>query len=220
MTSYILPQVPRSQTKKYPEIFEFMESKSLWYPVYYIIDSNLRKSVNVQSWSKEFIDKPSKLTLSTAATFNTKQHTDYLMTDILRWVEANIKYTGDMKSWKMSEYWQTPDETLTKKTGDCEDGAILIYALARACGVPANRMLLFAGSVDGGGHCWLGYRSDEYPLNWCFMDWCYWYDRTTPESRNKYYIKDTTIYNDPNNQYYTIWFGFNDKGSYKGILNK
>lgn len=207
-------------TKANPQLFDFIESKSIWYPIYYMIDHRVRDSVNLQKWIKEQLDNPSEELELIAKTFDKSQEADYIMTDILRWVQKNITYVTDDKTYKVPEKWQTPSETLKLKTGDCEDGAILIYALAQMCGIPDSRLLIFAGSVLGGGHCWLGYRSDEYPLNWCFMDWCYWYDRNTPNNRTKYYIKDTTIYDDPKHQYLTIWFAFNSTNSYKGILNK
>ncbi len=213
-------QFDKKITNSNPQLFEYIGTKNLFYPIYYVIDSNLRKSVAVSSWSKSFIEVPCKELIEACKDISDNKDYDYVITDILRWVQKNITYTGDIKSWKMSEYWQTPQETLQKGTGDCEDGAILIYAMAIYKGVPASRMLLFAGSVDGGGHCWLGYKSNEYPLNWCFMDWCYWYNRNTPNNRTKYYIKDTTIYNDDKNQYYNIWFGFNHLTSHRGIMNK
>lgn len=41
----------------------------------------------------------------------------------------SIKYTQDIKTWGIAEYWQTPQETDSLKTGDCEDKAIRIYNL-------------------------------------------------------------------------------------------
>lgn len=213
-------QFDKAITEKHPELFDYVESKSLWYPIYYLIDHRVRVAANLQEWIKKQLDNPSEELELIAATFDKTRYTDYLMTDILRWVQKNITYVTDDKVYKTPEKWQTPSETLALKTGDCEDGAILMYALAHMCGVPDNRLLLFAGFVTGGGHCWLGYRSDEYPLNWCFMDWCYWFDRSTPNARQKYYIQDTTIYDDPLKRYHSIWFAFNSSNSFKGIMNK
>lgn len=212
-------QFDRSIAKNNPQLFNYIESKSVWYPLYYVLDHRVRDSVNLQKWVKEQLDNTSDEVKQLAATFDSKQDADYIITDILRWVQKNIKYITDNKVYKVPEKWQSAAETLSLKTGDCEDGAILIFTLARLCGIPENRLLIMCGSVDGGGHAWLSYRPSEYPLNWCFMDWCYWFDRSTPSSRTKYYIKDTTIYNDPKNQYYSIWFAFNDSSSYKGIMN-
>jgi len=38
-------------------------------------------------------------------------------------------YVSDMSAHKKEEYWQTPEETLNLKTGDCEDKAILQMVL-------------------------------------------------------------------------------------------
>jgi len=206
--------------KHNPELFKFIEQKSLWYPIYYILDSRVRDAKNLQVWLNDNVSVIPEEVANIVAQFNMNQDADYIMVDILRWVKENIVYTTDNKVYKTPEKWQTAAETIKLKTGDCEDGAILIYTLAIHCGIPPERLLLFAGDVDGGGHCWCGYRSTEYPLNWCFMDWCYWYDPTTPSARTKYYILGSKIYDDPKNQYYDIWFAFNHVDSFKGIMNK
>lgn len=204
---------------KTPKLFDYIESKGTLAFIYYILNSNLRKASAVSSWADSFINNPGKNLIAAASEIETFSDPDYQMTLILKWVQKNIKYTPDTQSWKMNEYWQTPDETLKLKTGDCEDGAILIYALAIQKGISANRLLIMAGNVNGGGHCWLAYRPMEYPLNWAFMDWCYWFDHRTPNVRTKYYILDTTIHDDPLNNYYSIWFAFNHIKSYRGIAN-
>ena len=48
---------------------------------------------------------------------------------VLEWVADNIKYESDMDVWGTGDYWQTPEETLTLMTGDCEDFTILAMAL-------------------------------------------------------------------------------------------
>lgn len=210
---------PKAMLDGRPEVYDYIEAKGWAYPIYWMIDWKLRKSVKLVDWLEEQIKNASEDFIKIASEITNEKTNDKKMTDILRWVEDNITYRADDDTWKMPDYWQTIDETLKLKTGDCEDGAILTYCLAVLNGVPANRLLIFCGDVDGGGHCWLGYRPDEYPLNWCFMDWCYWFDRSVPNNRTKYYIKDNIIYDDPKNQYYKIWFGFNHLQSYKGIMN-
>lgn len=212
-------QFDKSIAQKNPTLFDLIESKSLLYPVYYILDSRLRDASNLSNWLAESIDNPSDELVAACKGIDTTQDPDYIMTDVLRLVHSLVTYTPDSKIYKTPEKWQTPKETLTLKTGDCEDGAILIYCMARHLGVPSNRLLLFAGDVAGGGHCWCGYRATEYPLNWAFMDWCYWYDSSTPGARPKYYIKDNIIYDDVLNRYLKIWFAFNEDKSYKGINN-
>lgn len=205
-------------TEKNTSIFDYIEAKGMWYPVYFIIDSKLRKSANLKEWLAEQLTYPSAEIMRLAEELKDKEY-DYTVTNVLRWVNEHIKYVPDQEVWSMPDKWQTAEETLARGTGDCEDMHVLSYVLNYLAGVPTNRMLLFCGDVAGGGHCWLGYKSQEYPLNWCFMDACYWYDRMSPSSRTKYYIEDTIIYDDPKKQYLKIWFAFNSNNSYKGIAN-
>ena len=218
--------IPKEITLKKPEIFDFIQSKSLWSLVMYKIKSNDTRVTSLQSWFDDIVLNPCLELIEVANSIPDNKDYDYVMTDILRWVKDNIKYIPDNLQWKLPEYWQTPQETLTLRKGDCEDGALLICALARYKGVPSNRVVIFAGDVydatsitKKGGHCWCGYRATEYPLNWCFMDWCYWYDGTTPSTRPKYYIQINTIYDDALNRYKTIWFAFNDKIGHHSLLN-
>lgn len=62
-----------------------------------------------------------------------------------RWVFSNIAYQAER-----GDHWQTPSATLKRRTGDCEDMALLLLALLQAHGVPASA-LTFAvepGLVD------------------------------------------------------------------------
>lgn len=205
--------------KKTPEIYNYVDARNAFSWVYFIVDTKARQSVVVQSWIKTFIDNPSDALKKACSEITVDKDPDYTMTEILRWVKQNVKYISDVTIWKMSDKWQTPDETLTFLTGDCEDGAILMYAMAAYLQVPKNRLRLFCGDVEGGGHCWLGYRPTCYPLNWTFMDWCYWYESGTPGSRQKYYIDGVTIYDDPKNRYRKIWFAFNDENALWSLVN-
>ena len=139
------------------------------------------------------------------------------------WVVNNIKYVTDKSKWKLDEYWQTPDETLVNLTGDCEDGAILEYTLARMKGIPVERLLLLCGDVLGGGHCWLGYKPEEYPLNFVFMDWCYWANLNSVDFRNKFFIDSSNVVHEYNlnselkSNYYKVWWGFNEQTSIRNF---
>ena len=50
---------------------------------------------------------------------------------ISQWLKNNIVYEKDVFSHSSDDYWQTPEETVTLKTGDCEDFAFLAQALLR-----------------------------------------------------------------------------------------
>lgn len=67
--------------------------------------------------------------------------------DIRGWVADNIAYESDEKRWGR-DYWQTPEETLSYRTGDCEDFSILLCSLLRAYGIDAQRVYVALG-VDG-----------------------------------------------------------------------
>lgn len=43
----------------------------------------------------------------------------------IEWTAEHIEYRYDMDEWNVRDYWQTPDETLDLRTGDCEDHVIL-----------------------------------------------------------------------------------------------
>ena len=56
------------------------------------------------------------------------------------WVASHITYSQD------SYYrWQTPVETLTRRTGNCKDFAVLLCTLCRAAGVPAGDIYVAIG---------------------------------------------------------------------------
>jgi hypothetical protein len=156
---------------------------------------------------------------------NGKDSYDGIMTDILRYVHDNFTYKSDLQKWKVPEKWEDITNVWQTRECDCESGSAVMYVLARLCGVPTNRLLMLCGNCANGksqfGHCWLAYKSQEYPLNWCFMDWCTHYERLTPNSRTKYLILDRTIHDYANNdKYLELWFGFNEYNSYIGLLNK
>lgn len=63
------------------------------------------------------------------------------------WVANNIKYKMDH-----SEFWQLPFETLTLKTGDCDDIAILTANLMLAAGFKYYDVMLNVAEVPGDFH--------------------------------------------------------------------
>ncbi|MES0810624.1 transglutaminase-like cysteine peptidase [Roseibium sp. SCPC15] len=55
-------------------------------------------------------------------------------------VNRLLSYQEDSSLWKTGEYWASPVETLRHRAGDCEDYAILKYALLRDLGVEDEDM--------------------------------------------------------------------------------
>jgi len=128
----------------------------------------------------------------------------------LIWVVQNFKYVSDEKVFGLQEYWAFSFESLDRKQGDCDDGAILLYDILRANGIPAWRLRLacglainpWNGNVDG--HCYLTYYSIKED-KWIALDWCYL------PNMNK--ISEQDSYNNISH-YGDVWFSFNEEYSW------
>ncbi|MFO7996836.1 MAG: transglutaminase-like cysteine peptidase [Dehalococcoidia bacterium] len=76
--------------------------------------------------------------------------------DIRDWVAINIDYMSDEERWGVSMYWQTPEETLSLRTGDCKDFSILLISFLRAYGIDGEQVYVVLGVDDEGyGHAFL-----------------------------------------------------------------
>jgi predicted transglutaminase-like cysteine proteinase len=71
------------------------------------------------------------------------------------WVGNNIKYKHDDAVYGVPEYWQFGKETVSLKTGDCEDFSILLCSLLRAAGYSANDVYVVIGRNADGYHAWV-----------------------------------------------------------------
>jgi len=129
---------------------------------------------------------------------------DEIASQALTWVNKHIKYVSEGK-----EFWQFYFETLFRKQGDCEDGAILMHAIMLKSGIPYWRIRLNAGDVKGGGHCYVTYLREK-DNDWYVLDWCYWYieskDYGLPWKAAEKYYSDSD-----GKQGFGIWFSFNNK---------
>ena len=173
--------------------------------IYYMIDWKYRKSVNLQKW------------LANALTYNNPviPDTGILLTDsnrikcqkALKYVHSITTYLGDPEQWDTEEKWQTPLETWTSHLGDCEDGAILLYAILTNHGVPDDQLRIVAGDVVGGGHAYVVWLSDEDGLEYA-LDWCYWYNRSI--NMNNPYVLEVNY-----NYGQLEWFSFNKATAYR-----
>ena len=56
------------------------------------------------------------------------------------WVASHITYSQDSYY-----HWQTPAETLEKRSGNCKDFAVLLCTLSRAAGIPAGDIYVAIG---------------------------------------------------------------------------
>lgn len=131
----------------------------------------------------------------------------------LKYVINNIKYIPDKVEYGLDEYWAFNYETFNIKKGDCEDGAILLYCIMRANGIPDWKIRVSAGWVEYNGvkegHCYLTYYCEESD-KWVVLDWCYFPNTMKIIDRQDY--KDNTMYGD-------IWFSFNSQHSWSEGLN-
>jgi hypothetical protein len=136
---------------------------------------------------------------------------DETMQNIQKWVVKNVQYLGDDINNYTMEYWQFPFETLSCKTGDCEDGAILMASLAVCAGIPAFRVRVVAGMVQPaptapqGGHGYVSYLR-ESDNQWIILDWCYLEDSQVPMNLKPLH-KDNPYYKE-------VWFSFNNQYSW------
>jgi hypothetical protein len=181
------------------DLFDGIEKMGFWRTtVYYIIDSKFRKSVSVRDWYLQSVREGT----FTAPQFDANQKGKCILA--LAWVKQTLSYTGDVTAWGMTERWQLPWETMARKTGDCEDGALLLLEVLRQNGIPANQLYLVAGDVEGGGHAYVVWRSDEDMLEYV-LDWCYWPrdSLVIPYELNVNYFHGTRE-----------WFRFNWEGAF------
>lgn len=174
--------------------------------VYYWLDRNVAKSVELSSWINKQLDDPVVETLSSQLDGLKYMNNFERVKGVLRFVQNNIVYKSDSDVWKVREKWQTPSETWNLKTGDCEDGAILIYCLLRKLGVPEIQLHIVCGNVIGGGHCWVNWLSDEDGLEYP-VDWCYWFNQSV--KFNEPYVSRIEY-----NYGLMEWFRFNSSGGY------
>jgi transglutaminase-like putative cysteine protease len=71
------------------------------------------------------------------------------------WVGDNIQYKHDNEVYGVPEYWQFGKETISLKTGDCEDFAILLCSLLRSAGYSPNDVYVVIGQNANGYHAWV-----------------------------------------------------------------
>jgi hypothetical protein len=123
------------------------------------------------------------------------------------WVVDNVTYTSDADQYGLKEYWGVSYETLERKKGDCDDGAILMYDILRANGIPAWKLRVNCGYAinprngKSVGHAYVTYYSQQN-AKWVAVDWCYFPNADPIKNQPEY--KDNSIYGD-------IWYSFNEE---------
>jgi predicted transglutaminase-like cysteine proteinase len=71
------------------------------------------------------------------------------------WVGNNIQYRHDDEVYGDRDYWQFGKETVSLRTGDCEDFAILLCSLFRAAGYAPDDVYVVIGKNANGYHAWV-----------------------------------------------------------------
>lgn len=86
-----------------------------------------------------------------------------LLERVNRFVNRSVQHGEDHDIWGQADYWATPQETLGRGRGDCEDIAIAKYFGLVRLGVPSERLrLTFVKSLEQQrAHMVLAYYGDE-----------------------------------------------------------
>ncbi len=79
--------------------------------------------------------------------------------DYALWLKENVKYRKD----DSADVWSLPDETLTRKYGDCEDFAFLNAAFLHVMGYKPKVMAI-VGGIRKGGHAICAFRKGDHYL--------------------------------------------------------
>jgi predicted transglutaminase-like cysteine proteinase len=100
-----------------------------------------------------------------------------------QWVHKNITYVADDVEGT-PDRWQDTKETLEKKQGDCEDGALLVAHILIKNGVPKEKIRVVGGYVIDPatrmpfGHAYCIYKRNDG--EWITLDWCAFSDEYMP----------------------------------------
>jgi predicted transglutaminase-like cysteine proteinase len=57
-----------------------------------------------------------------------------------RFFNQQLSFQDDNRIWQQIDYWATPEESLIKGAGDCEDYALAKYFSLRQLGVPSEKL--------------------------------------------------------------------------------
>lgn len=164
----------------------------------YVVDGVIKMDVRNLIVTKSTIMEPALNSL-------VGKPSDEIAIGCLKKVKARVKYYSDMNLHQTAEYWQYPEETWQTRTGDCEDGALLLASLMVMAGVPNYRVKVACGwvKVKGKkeGHAYVIYLADDG--EWYTLDWCYWPTESVKNFK-KLPHKDNVKYED-------IWWTFNNE---------
>ena len=81
---------------------------------------------------------------------------------IVAWVHRNIWYKKDEQVHGKKEYWQTSEETLRLKSGDCEDFSVLISDALTHLGIKSYVLAIQPEVGHGHAICVYGHNGNLY----------------------------------------------------------
>ena len=129
--------------------------------------------------SPGFIQAETKIDKVVKKIVKDRDSNDSKVYKIEKWVRDNISYHSDKKQFNMNERWTMPMETLQRRKGDCEDGAILLMTFAVTAGIPEDRLRLYAPIITSTGyHASVAYKR-ESDDEWVWVEW------TTPKAHSR-----------------------------------
>jgi hypothetical protein len=191
--------------------------------VYYTGNSKTRESINVQKFIKRNLEDYKEMLEAIVAEQGwAGLPYDTIAIRVLQYVRSIMTYKRDIDNYKTTEYWATIEEILASKRDDCEGGALLVICLCRTAGIPADRIYLQCGDVlnpntgNLGGHCYVKYKSEEFPYVVYYLDWCFMYNSDYITKDKKAFFEDAqkNQINWDGCNYKTIWFFSNDEQAY------
>ena len=72
---------------------------------------------------------------------------------LARWVAARVVYVRDATKWGRPDFWQSPQQTLSDASGDCEDSSLVVWSALPLVDLPEGRLVV--GTLHGDGHAWV-----------------------------------------------------------------
>jgi len=123
---------------------------------------------------------------------------------IRTWVAQHIRYVSDQEVHGVSDYWQFPKDTLERRTGDCEDFAILLCTFLRAYGYSAEHVYVVCGRYGDSYHAYI----------------CEWHSGKgwlMTEPQHDIWIEYLGFGSDWWLSQYEALFSFNDRFYYQGL---
>ncbi|MBI5539675.1 MAG: transglutaminase domain-containing protein [Bacteroidia bacterium] len=84
------------------------------------------------------------------------------------YVSLNIEYVIDKQQYGFDEYWAFPEETISRRMGDCEDTSFLLASLLLASGINQNYIRVVIGFLHRKGHAWVEVDTSDY--GWLILE--------------------------------------------------